>query len=170
MEDSLRLDCATRNGVDLTTRSTKKKSHSRRKKHRKTGCLRRVCRQTVTPQRISEKGTRLPRQSVRNEAATSHPSWSTGTANSYTVHSFLQHPTLCTERKNHHGVRNLSAARRLAASGAGSQSNRTSKHVASSRVGALCQGLAGVFVCGFGDPFGMNCTGSNNDRSYAVTT
>ena len=59
---------------------------------------------------------RLPRQRVRNDAATLQ-------VNSYTVHS------------------TLTAARRLVASDAGSQSNRTSKHVASSRVGALCQGV-----------------------------
>ena len=77
----------------------------------------------------------------RNDAETSHPSGSTGPANSYTVHSTQKHPSRCTGRKIHHDVRNLSAARRLVASDAGSQSNRTSKHVASSRVGALCQGV-----------------------------
>ena len=31
------------------------------RKHRRTGCLRRDCRHTVTPQRLSERRTRLPR-------------------------------------------------------------------------------------------------------------
>ena len=30
--------------------------------------------------------------------------------------------------------------------------------------------LARAFMWGTGDPFGKNCTGSKNDRSYAVTT
>ena len=59
-------------------------------------------------------------------------------------------------RKIHHDVRYLSATRRLVASDAGSQSKRTSKHAASFRVGALCQGLDGAIVWGLGDPFGMN--------------
>ena len=142
MEDSLRLDGATLDGVDIdhsTTRSTWKKGHSRRKKQRRTSCLRRDCRHTVTPQRLSEKGTRLPqqdvirdastsgvaetsgkrcsaglcrdtkpkspqrrgrkirlpRQRVRDDAATSHPSGSTGPANSYTVRK--KEPSRCTE-------------------------------------------------------------------------
>ena len=126
MEDSLRLDCATLNGVDNDHRTI-----GRGKKQWRTGCLRRDCRRTVTPQRHAEKDTpaatgcerrrlnvwscrniwkamycwlvprdtkpkspqrhgrkiRLPRQRVRNDAATSHPSGSTGAANSYTVHS-----------------------------------------------------------------------------------
>ena len=177
----LRLHCATLNGVDIdhsTTRSKWKKGHSQRKKQRRTGCLRRDCRHTVTPQRLSEKGTRLPQQHVTEDASTSGVAETSGKrcsaglcrdtkpkspqrqrrkirlprqrvrndaatskANSYTFHSTLKHPSRCTGRKNHHDVRNLSAARRLAASDAGSQSNRTSKHVASSRAGALCQGV-----------------------------
>ena len=102
-----------------------------------------ACAATRSRSRRSGRGRklRLRRQRVRNDAATSHPSGSTGPANSYTVHSTLKHPTRCTERTNHHDVRNLSAARRLVASDAGNQSNTTSKHVASSRVGALCQGV-----------------------------
>ena len=152
MEDSLRLDCATLDGVDndhRTIGNTESRSHSRWK----TGCLRRDCRHTVSPQRLSEKGTRLPqqdvihdastsgvaetsgmrcsaglcrdtkpespqrqgskirlpRQRVRKDAATSHPSGST-------VHP--QHLSRCIGRKNNHDVRNLSAARRLVASDA----------------------------------------------------
>ena len=30
-------------------------------------------------------------------------------------------------------------------------------------------GLAGAFAWGIRDPFGMKCTGSDHDRSYAVT-
>ena len=32
------------------------------------------------------------------------------------------------------------------------------------------QGLAGAFAWGVGDPFGIICTGSDNGRSYAITT
>ena len=41
------------------------------RKQRKTGCLRRDCRHTVTPQRLSEKRTRLPQQDVKEDASTS---------------------------------------------------------------------------------------------------
>ena len=37
----------------------------------KTGCLRRDCRHTVTPQRLSDKETRLPQQDVKEDASTS---------------------------------------------------------------------------------------------------
>ena len=193
MEDSLRLDCATLNGVDIdssTTQSTWKNGHFRRKKHRRTGCLRRGCRHTVPPQRLSEKSTRLPqkdvihdastsgvaetsgkrcsaglcrdtkpkspqrhgseirlpRQRVRNDAATSHPSGSTGPANSYTVHS-TRHDAQEEGTITMYG--NLSVVRRLVASDAGSRSNRTSKHVASSRGGALCQGVGWSVHAGY---------------------
>ena len=112
-------------------------------------CSAGLCRDTKpkSPQRHGRK-IRLPRQRVRNDAATSHPSGSTGPANSYTVHSTLKHPSRCTGRKIHLDVRNLLAARRLVAD-AWSQSDGASKHVAGSRVCSLCQGVGWSLRVGY---------------------
>ena len=125
------------------------------------------CRDTKpkSPQRHGSK-IRLPRQRVRNDAATSHPS---GVRTSELVHR-PKHPSRCTGREVHHDVRNLSAARRLVASVAGSHVTEHPNTLPVLGLVPCVRGLARAFAWGRGDPFGKNCTSSNYDRSYAVTT
>ena len=115
-------------------------------------CSAGLCRDTKpkSPQRHGRK-IRLPRQRVRNDAATSQ-------ANSYNVHS-TRHDAQEERTISMHG--NLSAARRLLASDAGSQSVLPVLGLV-----PCVRGLARAFMWGIG----MNCTRSNYDRSYAVTT
>ena len=119
-------------------------------------CSSGLCRDTKPKSPRHGREIRLPRQSVRNNAATSHPSGSTGPAISYTAHrtSVTNFGTCRRTRRRWlaKGVRNLApqycrprgpaianhlirhaahnlGARRLGASEAGSQSPRTSRGI-----------------------------------------